>query len=408
MKTSSTTAASGLKSDPLRRMSAIFVVAAVIGLGLSIELTHIHYATHIEENYQSVCAVSDEVNCETVARSPYSVFLGAPVSAWGMLGYTLIGVFAAWGVSQKRLHEKWPFGILNVLVLGAAAASLVLGYISFTKIDSVCLFCMSLYLLNTILTVLLVYTSVRHRIHPVFAFVQDLSAFFKRPVLLVATAVPFTGAALGLMFAVTPYWQRPGWNDLPDLKTGVDASGIHWIGAEFPLLTIVEFSDYQCPFCRHAHRDIRMTAGKFPKDVRLLHRHFPLDNACNPNIPRAFHAFACTFSRAAVCAGEQDKFWEMNDALFSIQDSISAANINVEHLSVELGLDRSQFLSCLNKKETPRAISVDIAEGERLQLAGTPTFFVNGQAFEGGISETVIENMLKGIREKRAGGEQQK
>ncbi len=289
-----------------------------------------------------------------------------------------------------------------MLVLGAAAASSLLAYVSFTRIDSVCLFCMSLYALNTILICVTLFVWIRYRIHPIRAFVEDVVGLIRRPMPLLSLALPVSAAVLGLMFGIKPYWQRAGWSDLPALATGVDAQGLHWIGAEKPILTIVEFSDYQCPFCRRAHRDIRLTAGKFPNEVRLVHRHFPLDNACNNSIPRAFHEFACKFSKAAVCAGEQDKFWEMNDALFSVQDTTKAADVNVEHLAVELGLDRSQFVSCMARKGTPRAVKRDIAEGERLQLPGTPTYFINGQSYEGGISEAVIVKLLKKIREKRA------
>jgi protein-disulfide isomerase len=203
------------------------------------------------------------------------------------------------------------------------------------------------------------------------------------------------------MFAVEPYWQHGGWKDLPTLPEGVDSKGLHWKGATQPLITIVEYSDYQCPYCRRAHRDTRILAGKFPNEIRLVHRHFPLDNACNTKMKRAFHEFACKFSRASACAADQDKFWEMNDALFSIQDTTKAADVNVETIAVELGLDRSKFLSCMSEKEVPGTILRDIAEGARLQIGGTPTYFINGQSFEGGVSEEVIAKMLANIRKAR-------
>ena len=400
--TSTSTTKADRHPESLRRIFAAFLVITLIGLGISIELTRIHYATHTDENYRSVCAVSDEINCETVARSPYSVFLGAPVSAWGMLGYTVMAVFAAWGFSNRRLHPRWPYGVFPIFVLGAVGASAILAYISFTRIDSLCLFCMSLYLINTVLLGMTLYVSLRYRLSPIRAFVEDITALFRRPAVLFGVGLPICAAAAGLMFGITPYWQRVGWTDLPALSSGIDADGLHWIGAKKPILTIVEFSDYQCPYCRRAHRDIRLIAGKFPTEVRLVHRHFPLDNACNRNIPHSFHEFACKFSKAAVCAGDQGKFWAMNDALFSVQDTTKAANVNVEHLAVELGLDRSQFVACMDKPGEPREVERDIKEGERLQLAGTPTYFINGQSFEGGVSEQVIEKLLANIRKKHA------
>lgn len=384
-----------------RRTAAVILILAVFGLAVSIKLTEIHHSTHTDENYKSMCAVNDEVNCETVARSPYSVFLGAPVSTWGIFGYLLIGAFAGWRFFRKQLHDRWPLGILTALTGAAACASFILGYISFTKIDSLCLFCMTSYFINAVMLTIMTVVLIKRGINPIQAFAEDLSALLRKPLVFASIAVPATAAAFALMFVFPPYWQRPGWADLPQLKTGVTDKGVHWIGAENPILNIIEFSDYQCPFCRHAHRDIRLIAGKFPDEVRLLHRHFPLDHTCNKDMKSAAHEFACKFSKAAACAAEQGFFWEMNDALFSVQDAIKAADVNVERLAVELGLDRSMFVSCMKKKGTPKSIRDDIAEGDRLHLAATPTFFINGQSYEGGVPEKTVSKILNKIRKNR-------
>jgi protein-disulfide isomerase len=188
---------------------------------------------------------------------------------------------------------------------------------------------------------------------------------------------------------------------LKDLPTGVDRNGHHWIGARDPLVTIVEYSDYQCPFCRRAHKDMRLMAGKYADSVRLIHRHLPLDRACNKDIKRVFHARACEFAKAAECAAKQNAFWGMNDALFSIQETTRAADVDLEAIAVTLGLDRSQFMACVEAPEVPRKIKEDMAASRKLDVKGTPTFFIGAQDFSGSIPEIALENAVKRARKKK-------
>lgn len=376
----------------------VVLLLALGGLGVSIELTSIHHSTHTDPTFSSVCAVSDEVNCETVARSPYSIFLGAPVSVWGILGYTIIALFAVWGFARSRFHERYPLGIIFGLVVVAFCAAGLLAYISFTRIDSLCLFCMTLYGINTILLLVLSGYCIRLRLNPFALFFRDMRALVARPLIFAGIGVPSLAVSVALMFAIEPYWQHVGWQELPKLPTGTDKNGQHWIGAQSPLVTIVEFSDYQCPFCRKAHRDLRKLAGEYPDEIRVIHRHLPLDNACNKNIKRPFHSEACKFAKAAECAADQKQFWQMNDALFSIQDHTKAKNVNVEDLAVELGLDRSSFKDCMASPDIPNRLKEDMKAAKSLEVQGTPTFFIGMQPFEGKLPPITVKNAVEKAR----------
>ena len=392
---------------PAETGQLLFIVVLLLalgGLGVSIELTNIHHATHTDPTFSSVCAVSDEVNCETVARSPFSIFLGAPVSVWGILGYTLIALFTLWGFARSKFHERYPLGIISGLVAAAFGAAGLLAYISFTRIDSLCLFCMSLYGINTTLLAILAGYCIRKRLNPFALFFDDMRALLGRPALFAGIAVPTLGVTVALMFAITPYWQHVGWQELPKLPTGNDGNDEHWIGAESPMVTIIEFSDYQCPFCRRAHHDLRTLAGQYPDEVRVIHRHLPLDQACNKDIKRPFHTEACKFAKAAECAAEQEKFWPMNDALFSIQDSMKATDVDVEILAVELGLDRSSFKDCMASSSLPKRIVEGMKAAKKLDVHGTPTFFIGSQPYEGKIPPIAIKSAVEKARgEKKKG-----
>jgi protein-disulfide isomerase/uncharacterized membrane protein len=373
---------------------AILALGAV-GLGVAVHLTRIHYFTHTDPAYHSICAVSERVNCETVAESAYSVFLGLPISVWGLFCYTLVAALAAFGLSRRRLHPTWPFGALLGVATVALAGSGILAFLSFFRIDSMCIFCMILYAVNAGLFGLCAALAVRTRRSPIALVAADLKAVLGRPVPAVVLAAVFGGGVAAAELIVPPYWIHLGWSELPDLPAGVDAEGHNWIGAEKPTVIVTEFSDYECPHCRRAHRNIRQMAARYPDAVRLVHRHQPLDDACNGSLKKPFHRRACEFSRAAECAGAQGRFWAMNDALFSVQDEVGAAGVDLDELAVRIGLDRSVFRECLGSAAPRRKIVADIAEAERRGVEGTPTYFLGEQMFPGGFEESILAAAVK-------------
>ena len=158
------------------------------------------------------------------------------------------------------------------------------------------------------------------------------------------------------------------------------ADGHPWIGARDPELTVVEFSDYQCPFCSRGHRIMRTLVRAHPTVIRLVHRHFPLDEACNPIIDRPFHRRACYYAALAVCAGEQKKFWAANDYLYT--HGRDQAPVGPDLLAQQLGLDLPELNECLERRASD-AMKGDLEEGVRLNITGTPTFMVDGKLYPG-------------------------
>jgi protein-disulfide isomerase/uncharacterized membrane protein len=366
----------------------------LLGILVSVELTRIHVFAHTDPDYHSVCALNEGVNCETVAVSPYSVFAGLPVSVWGIIGYSSIGALALWGRSTKRLHVAWPLGLLLLLTAVAAAVSALLAFISATRIDSLCVFCASSYAINASLLAVTLVAVRRSRVRAGQLLAADVAALVQRPSLGAGLALGAVAGA-GLLWAFVPaYWHTPGWSDLPRLASGSTNEGCHWIGAREPSLTIVEFSDYECPHCRAAHKAVRALAGKHPDEVRLVHKHLPLDMSCHPALRRPFHERACLFAEAAECAGLQDHFWEMNDALFATQETTESADVDPETLAVRLGLDRSEFKRCLATHATSTRVRRDLDEGIARNLSGTPSFLVGEHMFLGRIPEAALERLL--------------
>ncbi len=131
-------------------------------------------------------------------------------------------------------------------------------------------------------------------------------------------------------------------------------------------ITIVEFSDFQCPFCTRAEDTINEVLAKYGDRVRLVFRDFPLP--IHPNAEGA--------AIAADCAREQGKYWEMNRAMYANQSKLSPADLAVTAGSI--GLDVERFNACMASPESRAEVAKDMAEGQALGISGTPTFFING------------------------------
>jgi thiol-disulfide isomerase/thioredoxin len=147
-------------------------------------------------------------------------------------------------------------------------------------------------------------------------------------------------------------------------------------------VTIVEFSDFQCPFCKRLAGTLHQLQAEYPKDVRLAYVQFPMNQDCSKaDLKKTLHPEACHAAAASVCAGKQGKFWEMHDALFDAQASLGADEYR--SLADTLGLDAAAFASCLDAPGTQAAVVADTEAGAALGATGTPTFFVNGRELAG-------------------------
>jgi len=136
-------------------------------------------------------------------------------------------------------------------------------------------------------------------------------------------------------------------------------------------VTIVEFADYQCPFCKRSQKVLDQLLYEFKGKVRLAHKDFPL-----PSHPGAFPA-----AEAARCAGAQGVFWEYNDLLYIAAPDFSRDDF--VRYAGRLGIDREAFAACLDAKRYRKEIEADIAEGRAWGVRGTPTFVINGAPLVG-------------------------
>ncbi|MFQ5478652.1 MAG: DsbA family protein [Candidatus Binatia bacterium] len=162
-------------------------------------------------------------------------------------------------------------------------------------------------------------------------------------------------------------------------------------GSKDAAVTIVEFSDFQCPFCAQAASLIKQILEAYPNDVRFIYKNYPLP----------FHNEAMPAARAAVAAGKQGKFWEMHDKLFENYRGLSSDFYT--KVAEELGLDVERFRKDLDDPATATFVQQEVREAGTVGVRGTPTFFINGKKPQGrsfSLYKQIIDRILK---EKKAG-----
>jgi protein-disulfide isomerase len=152
-------------------------------------------------------------------------------------------------------------------------------------------------------------------------------------------------------------------------------------------ITIVEFSDYQCPFCQRFHNTMKQAMDTYGNDIRWVYKHFPLDS---------LHPYARQAAQAAECAGDQDKFWEYTDELYDNQSSIKPAYF--AELAKELNLNTSDFESCLSSEKYASKVNSDFNLGRQAGITGTPGGFVNDQQLRGAIPIDQLSSMIESLK----------
>ncbi|GMR21745.1 MAG: hypothetical protein BMS9Abin37_0060 [Acidobacteriota bacterium] len=232
------------------------------------------------------------------------------------------------------------------------------------------------------------------------------------------TILPFAG--LGLLLVLAVLWRvipgRTGepdgpasvspeemaaaalarWDQAPTRDIPIEAGRDYILGPEDARVTLVEFSDFECPFCRNAANSVHDVMEKFDGDVRLVFKNFPLDISCNQQMREPMHRLACQAATLAWCAGRQDEglFWAIHDAIFR-EPQLTADTL--DRIPNDIGVNREELDACMAAPASTAAVKEDITLGRRLGVTGTPVFFANGRKvsdYRRAALEAVVEHIL--------------
>jgi protein-disulfide isomerase len=182
----------------------------------------------------------------------------------------------------------------------------------------------------------------------------------------------------------TPNPNQPPTPPPPPERMEVNVEGLPSKGPANAPITILEISDFECPFCTRGWATMDQILQAYPGKIRLTFRNFPLQ----------FHQNARPAAEAALSAGDQGKFWEMYDKIFSSQASNRVDRQNLINYAKELKLDMKKFTKCLDEQCHREQIDRDIQESMKLGVNGTPCFFINGKRLVGAQPYEIFKQMI--------------
>lgn len=196
---------------------------------------------------------------------------------------------------------------------------------------------------------------------------------------VVATILLIGGAVWGLSF-LGSNTEGP---DLKEQEVVVRDEGYNAKGTDQPKVTLVEFSDFECPACKATASVLDQLADKYGDNLRFVYQHYPLPQ----------HSYSRLAAQAAESAGTQGKFWEMHDALFASQDSLSKERIL--EIADQIGLDVDAFKKDISGNNHKEDILRDMAEANRLGITGTPTIYINNVLYTGSRDLDTMSNVIE-------------
>ena len=367
----------------------LIVVFASLALAASVASLYVHYQLLADPLYTSFCDISETVSCEAVMTSQYGSVYGVPVAAGGAVWSGLVLLLGVVGMRSPRSEEAGRVaGYIFVLATVGLAGVLYLGYASFFILRQMCPLCVAMYV--GVIGLFVVSGAVASGLATLPARLgRDLRAVMASP-LAATLAVVWVVASVSLVaffpredtaadFASAPVApptetlgavevaQFEAWLDAqPRVDLGVPANGAR--------VVVVKFNDYQCPACRQAYlayRGIRQKyEEEFPGQVAFVSLDYPLEAECNMG---GIHASACEAAVAVRLARERDRTQEMEEWLFANQETLTRDRVKEALTEVAQVTDFDARYD-----ETLEDVRADAQLGQKLQITGTPTFFING------------------------------
>lgn len=377
-------------------------IIPLLVLALLCSLYLLHHDLEVKSGYQigpSICSLNQTFDCDAVANSEYSSFLGFPVAMFGSVFYSLLLMvvfFYRRGEDQVRLRSSIFF--LSVLSL---VPSIYLGYASYFILGKVCIFCSFLYVLNIFLAFFSFFYgradgSLLERFFTGFKSFFSLALFGRG----LRFPLAFLGVFVFFLFGHVAYvfeFLEPRYNALYDQRVmgelvslwekespvdslaDVDSvPGVVILGSEKAPFTLVKFSDHECPMCQRMSPVVLDLYNEFQDKLRVVFLSFPLDHSCNPTMHGPLHLLACKLASLVACSA-----FESQERGLEIHEAIMAHGMfseeSFKNFLQDEGLDEA---TCLSQDRVNESIQSQIKLGVASDLTGTPSFFLNGRRLQ--------------------------
>ena len=392
--------------------SLILSILIFIGILVTVDLAYIYYQANFNEHaLPSFCSVNDFIDCDGVARTVESQFLGVPLAYWGFFLYVFMGImlmvdwlkkapiFKFMEVFKNKFHYIAALGLISFLI------SMTLFGISYFEIKKLCIMCLVTYFLNFIIGIVAAFNLEGSFIGAIKQSWQDFVDALK--------PLPYRFAFIFVMIAACGffYWTFSSakfspalkgyraFGEFIKLKSNIYAVKGNVLGSKDDDAVVLEvYSDYMCPICYTANIMVHKVVRDF-KNVRVEHHNMPLDKACNKYMNDDFHIGSCINAKYGLAAEKQGKFWEVESALFEKRASTEEDILKMLKES-GIKLNFKQLKEDANSKEVADAINKDIDFAFSKGMVGTPSLKI-GDDFSMGVKpypelkEWLIKNGAK-------------
>ncbi len=358
--------------------------ASLLGAAVSAYLALQHHTAL--QGGASFCNVDEVINCDLVNTSVYSEVGGIPIALFGFAFYLAIALVALAGHLQAGKHGH-AAGLVVAGGLVACAYAAFLIWASAT-LGAVCLFCVATYIVDALVLLGGWWALAGDTSHIGNALVgKDGSlgrAITVGVVALIVATVGYRSLGDGGVSEAAAMGDLSQLYALPGGDVVVRGDEPVW-GKPGAKWTLVEWVDYECPYCARAAGQVKDLVAKHP-DLKVVHKHYPLSNSCNPNVSNAMHEHACNAAVAAVCAQDQGRFWELNELMFKNQKYLGPEDI--AFMAEQVGLDTEALAACMAEPEAKATVDADITDGSTADIHSTPTLALLGVHPDGAIIVT--------------------
>lgn len=370
----------------------------LVGLIDSIYLSFSHYKIYTDIWYQSFCAITKAINCDTVSLSNFAIFANVPVPVWGVLGYAFVLILIISGF-PKIGQKPRLWSLIFLISILFCLYSVILALISNYYLHSYCILCILSYIVNFFLCFYCFIILRRFYNQNYFKIlVEDLRYAYRKKtasLLIVAATIIIISC---LLINFPRYWNFEIKKSTVDLSEGVTEQGYPWIGAVDPEIEIIMFSDYQCFQCKKIHFFLRNMLNEFPEKLRLIHVNFPIDHKVNPIVKDQFHVGSGALALMTKYAIEQNLFWEMNDYFFHMKKNNNT--INIKEVAIHLGLDAKGLAGSIHNKAYLLSLKNEIRYAIGRSVIGTPSFLVNNELYASTLPKEVFIFLQKTTKGK--------
>ena len=380
---------------------------ALAGLILSVILTVVYYnANFVTGASPSFCSLNETINCDAVARTEYSRFLGVPLSLWG-LGFYLLMLFVNFipFISKIKFFQdfkplKNPQSYVFTLASISIIVSIALGIVQVVQIHKICILCCATYVVD--LAILIISKSGISFKEHYLNTINDTKVFLEEPVCILGSGIIFTILILSLSYfnlsktfiPNNPNITLPSQLGIPQIqKSGGPIGNV--LGSKNPKLVIREYTDFECPVCA-IFSAMMQTLVKDVDGVQVIHNDFPLDMECNALLKHPMHKNSCLAALYARAAKEQGKFWDYDNLLFDNQKDFNEDKFI--SLAKSLNLNTNEMENSAHNLQSMSELKSDVNKAYSLGVHATPTYFIGIRKYEGlmpypKLKEIVLQNM---------------